>query len=112
MDDSDAIVTANYELIPYELTVKNGSGSGSFTKGTVTEITPNFPASGKEFDHWEKTSGKIKLYGANSYYTTVKMKASDATVTAVYKEAEQVWTTPIRTRVITGTDRPDIRLAA
>ena len=86
MDDSDAIVTANYELIPYELTVKNGSGSGSFTKGTVTEIAPNFPASGKEFDHWEKTSGKIKLYGANSYYTTVKMKASDATVTAVYKD--------------------------
>ena len=86
MDAADAVVTANYELIPYELTVKNGSGSGSFTKGTVTDIAPNFPASGKEFDHWEKTSGKIKLYGANDYYTTVKMKASDATVTAVYKD--------------------------
>ena len=86
MEASDATVLANYEKIPYTLTVKNGSGSGTYTKGTVTDIAPNFPASGKEFDHWEKTSGKIKITDSQKYYTTVKMKASDATVTAVYKD--------------------------
>ena len=86
MSASDAAVTANYELIPYTLTVKNGSGSGSFTKGTTTSITPNFPSSGKEFDQWEKTSGKISIDNKHNYYATVTMKASDATVTALYKD--------------------------
>ena len=86
MSASDAAVTANYELIPYTLTVKNGSGSGSFTKGTTTSITPNFPPSGKEFDQWEKTSGKISIDNKHNYYATVTMKASDATVTALYKD--------------------------
>ena len=86
MGASDAVVTANYELIPYTLTVKNGSGSGTFTMGTTTDITPNFPASGKEFDYWEKTSGKVQIDNAKSYYSSVTMKASDATVTARYKD--------------------------
>ncbi len=86
MTTSDAVLTANYELIPYTLTVKKGTGSGTFTKGTSTSITPNFPASGKEFDYWEKTSGKISIDNKNSYYATVTMKASDATVTAIYKD--------------------------
>ena len=79
-------VTANYELIPYTLTVKNGSGSGSFTMGTSTAITPHFPASGKEFDQWEKTSGKIGIDSVHNYYATVTMRANDATVTARYKD--------------------------
>lgn len=86
MAASDAAVTANYELIPYTLTVKNGSGSGSFTMGTSTAITPHFPASGKEFDQWEKTSGKIGIDSVHNYYATVTMRANDATVTARYKD--------------------------
>ena len=86
MDASDAVVTANYELIPYTLNVKKGSGSGTYTMGTSVDITPNFPASGKEFDKWEKTSGSISFDSVHSYYATVTMKASDATVTALYKD--------------------------
>ena len=86
MTTSDATVTANYELIPYTLTVKKGSGSGTYTMGTTMSITPNFPASGKEFDKWEKTSGKIAFDSVHNYYATVTMQASDATVTALYKD--------------------------
>ena len=86
MAASDAVLTANYELIPYTLTVKNGSGSGSYTMGTTTNITPNYPSSGKEFDHWEKTSGNVSINNTNQYYASVTMKASDATITAFYKD--------------------------
>ena len=86
MGASDAFVSANYELIPYTLTVKKGSGSGTYTMGTSTQVTPNFPASGKEFDRWEKTSGKISFDSTEKYYATVTMKASDATITALYKD--------------------------
>ena len=85
MTTSDAVVTANYELIPYTLSVKNGSGSGTYTKGTTVNITPNFPASGKEFDRWEKTSGKVKFDNLESYYATITMRANDTIVTALYK---------------------------
>ena len=86
MGASDAFVSAKYELIPYTLTVNKGSGSGTYTMGTSTQVTPNFPASGKEFDRWEKTSGKISFDSTEKYYATVTMKASDATITALYKD--------------------------
>ena len=83
---SDAVITANYELIPYTLSVKKGTGSGSYTMGTEVDVAPNFPASGKEFDRWEKTYGKISFDSVDNYYATVTMKASDATITALYKD--------------------------
>ena len=86
MAAGNAAVTANYELIPYTLTVKNGKGGGSYTMGTSVDISPNFPASGKEFDSWEVTGGKITFDDSEEYYATVTMKASDATVKATYKD--------------------------
>ncbi|HCI74286.1 MAG TPA: hypothetical protein DHV42_07095, partial [Lachnospiraceae bacterium] len=86
MSSEDAVVKAHYELIPYTLTVKNGTGSGSFPKGTVVDVVPNFPPSGKEFDRWEKTSGKVKFDNLNSYYATITMRANDTVVTALYKD--------------------------
>ena len=86
MASEDTIIRAQYELIPYMLSVKNGTGSGSFTKGTEVDIVPNFPPSGKEFDRWEKTSGKVKFDDINSYYATITMKANDTVVTALYKD--------------------------
>ena len=43
MPAEDVEISAVYELIPYILTVKNGTGSGSYTKDTDVDIVPNFP---------------------------------------------------------------------
>ncbi len=83
---ADTVLKANYELIPYTLVVENGTGDGSYTMGTEVDITPDFPASGKEFDYWEKTDGSISIEDKSQYYGSVTMKTSDAIVTAVYKD--------------------------
>ncbi|MDY5579122.1 InlB B-repeat-containing protein [Porcincola intestinalis] len=82
---SDASVQANYEPIPYKITVKNGKPSGTYTIGQKVSLQADYPAAGKEFDKWTVTSGKIELGDKSSYYSTATVKASDATITAVYK---------------------------
>ena len=82
---SDASVQANYEPIPYTITVKNGKPSGTYTIGQKVSLQADYPAAGKEFDKWTVTSGKIELGDKSSYYSTATVKASDATITAVYK---------------------------
>jgi len=86
MGAQNTVITANYELIPYTLTVTYGSGDGTYTIGTKVDISANFPDEGKEFDHWEKVSGKGKIADKSSYDTTVKIKASDVEVRAVYRD--------------------------
>lgn len=82
---SDAKVQANYEPIPYKITVKNGKPSGTYTVGQDIDLVPDFPAAGKEFDKWSVTSGKLSIDYKDSYYATATVQASDATVTALYK---------------------------
>ena len=82
---SDASVQANYEPIPYKITVKNGKPSGTYMIGQKVSLQADYPAAGKEFDKWTVTSGKIELGDKSSYYSTATVKASDATITAVYK---------------------------
>ncbi|MGO5291423.1 InlB B-repeat-containing protein [Porcincola sp. LCP21S3_C12] len=82
---SDASVQANYEPIPYKITVKNGKPSGTYTIGQKVSLQADYPAAGKEFDKWTVTSGKIELGDKSSFYSTATVKASDATITAVYK---------------------------
>ena len=86
MGAADAVVTANYELIPYTLTVQNGSGSGTYTMGQKAAITPNFPAAGKEFDCWTTVKGKTTYDNAYEYYATVTMHACDTTIKAAYMD--------------------------
>jgi len=78
-------LTATYKVAPqpHKLTVKNGSGSGSFVKGQVIAITANPPAKGMVFDKWVGNS----FYIANikSATTTVTMPNANFTVTASYK---------------------------
>lgn len=83
---SNAEIKANYELVPYKITVTNGSGSGTYTIGQTVNLEADFPASGKEFDKWAVTSGSIGIDNASDYYATATVKASDASVSAVYKD--------------------------
>jgi hypothetical protein len=62
----------------YTLAVVNGSGSGSYTAGTVVTITANAAPAGQSFTGWTGAS----VSNANGTTTTIAMPANNATVTA------------------------------
>ena len=84
MGAANSTVTANYSPATYNLTVKNGSGSGSYKYGAAVDITANYPETGKEFDCWVVQSGGAVLDDSSSYYGSLSMPASDASVKATY----------------------------
>ena len=86
MGAGDAVVTANYTSGSYTLTVKNGSGGGTYKAGEKVSITPDFPASGKQFESWVTTKGSVTYDDAYNYYATVTMQANDARVKATYSD--------------------------
>ena len=67
-------VKAEYEMIPYTLTVKNGSGSGTYTMGQTIDLTANYPASGKVFAGWVVTSKSGAVAAADRYYSSITMR--------------------------------------
>src|SRR3989344_194240 len=69
----------------YTLTVNSGSGSGSYTAGTVVNVTANAPPTGQMFDRW--TGDTSSVANVNSPNTTVTMPASNVTITATYRTA-------------------------
>lgn len=83
MPSSDCTVTANYSgRIYHNVTVNNGSGSGSYYEGQTVTCTGNQAPDTWEFSHWEE-NGEIISY-ANPY--KFSMGTSDRELTAVYKE--------------------------
>ena len=79
-------VRADYEMIPYTLTVTNGSGSGTYTMGQTVNLTANYPASGKVFAGWVVTSENGSVASADRYYSSMTMPAANVTVEATYKD--------------------------
>ncbi|HYG74935.1 MAG TPA: DUF5060 domain-containing protein [Planctomycetota bacterium] len=67
----------------YALSVVSGSGSGSYTAGTVVSISANAAPAGKTFDRWTGAT----VANATSSSTTLTMPAASTTVTATYKDA-------------------------
>lgn len=86
MTDEAVQVKATYEVVKYTLTVENGSGDGSYTKGESVKLTADYPADGKVFAGWEVTSGSASVSSADRYYSSITMPASDVTVKATYKD--------------------------
>ena len=70
----------------FQLTVENGSGSGSYEAGQSVDITANAPAEGMVFDHWMTTAGSVA--DASSAETTFTMPEGGAVVSATYKTVE------------------------
>lgn len=70
----------------YTLTVRNGSGSGSYGAGTQPIIIADDPASGMEFDYWSISPTDTKIASKVLTATVVTMPAGDVTVTAHYKK--------------------------
>ncbi len=69
----------------YNLTVRNGSGSGSYAAGTQPIVIANDPASGKEFSHWSISPDNTKIASLVLTATVITMPEGDVTVTANYK---------------------------
>lgn len=85
MPSSNATVTAVYVDITNEtftLTVENGSGDGTYTKGTQVSIAADDIA-GKIFAGW---SGDTTDLGLDGELATITMPGADITITALYKD--------------------------
>jgi len=76
-------ITATYVNV-YVLTVNSGSGDGSYTQGTVVNISADAAPSGKTFDKWTGNTSGIANVNASS--TTLTMPAAAQTITATYKD--------------------------
>lgn len=70
----------------YTLTVRNGSGSGSYAAGSQPIVIANDPASGQEFDYWSIDPAETKIASKVLTATVITMPEGDVTVTAHYKE--------------------------
>lgn len=86
MPNSAVQVKAVYEVVKYTLTVNNGSGGGSYTKGETINLTANYPASGKVFAGWKVTSENASVAASDRYYSSITMPAANVTVEATYKD--------------------------
>jgi len=83
MPASATVVTATYKLSGYSLTVNSGSGSGTYSTGTVVAIVANAPVTaGAKFLKW--TGNTATVANANASSTTITMPASATAVTATY----------------------------
>jgi alpha-tubulin suppressor-like RCC1 family protein len=85
MPAANAAITATYKAPSgpsFDLTVNNGSGSGSYTAGRPIAITANAPPAGQMFGRWVgDTAGFADVYAAA---TTLVMPAANATIRANY----------------------------
>lgn len=79
-------VKAVYEVVKFTLTVNNGSGSGSYTKGETINLTANYPSNGKVFAGWQVTSKNASVAAADRYYSSMTMPAANVTLEATYKD--------------------------
>jgi len=87
MPAANQTITATYKdaATYYTLTVNTGTGGGSYTQGTVVNISANAPASGKTFSKWIGNTSGIANVNASS--TTLTMPAANQTITATYVDA-------------------------
>lgn len=85
--------TNNGNGVYYTLTVKNGSGSGSYVAGSQPIIIANDPASGQEFSHWSIEPSDVSIASTAVAATVITMPEKHVTVTANYKKEGTVTTT-------------------
>jgi len=74
--------------LTYVLAVNGGSGSGSYTAGTVVEIEADPAPAGRQFDQWIGDVGGIEEVTAAS--TMITMPAGNVTVTANYRPRQYI----------------------
>lgn len=88
--DGPVTVEAVYKDKKFELNVVNGTGSGSFTQGTVVTIKADAPPAGKVFWKWEVKEGHPYIQNWLEDTTEVIIKQADVKIEAVYKDATPI----------------------
>ena len=87
MPAGDVTVVATYADVPptlFDLTVTKGSGSGTYTAGTVVRIDADAPADGYYFVSWTgQTDGIDNIWLPSA---TLRMPESDVAIAASYAE--------------------------
>ena len=83
-------VEAVYKDKRFKLDVVNGTGSGSFTQGTVVTIKADAPPAGKVFWKWETLVGSPYIQNWLEDTTEVIIKQADVKIEAVYKDATSI----------------------
>ena len=68
----------------YTLTVKNGSGSGSYVAGSQPIIVANDPAKNQQFSSWSIDPANTKIASKVLSATVITMPEANVTVTANY----------------------------
>ncbi len=68
----------------YTLTVRNGSGSGSYVPGVMVPIVADEPASNQKFSKWTTDYSALSFVSRDSSATFIEMPAANVTVTANY----------------------------
>jgi hypothetical protein len=96
MPAGDATVTANFEKIPYTLTI-SGGGEGASESGTqyyydLVEINAGTPTEGQGFFNWT-ADPSVTFTNAEASSTTFRMPASEVTVTAHFDVLSKVTVT-------------------
>ena len=71
----------------YTLTVKNGSGSGSYIAGSQPIIVANDPAKGMQFSNWTIDPSNTTIASKVLSATVITMPAGNVTVTANYTKS-------------------------
>lgn len=69
----------------YTLTVRNGSGSGSYVAGAQVIVIANNPDSDKEFSNWTVDPATTVVVSKDTMGTVLTMPAGNVTMTANYK---------------------------
>ena len=77
----------NGNAVYYTLTVRNGSGSGSYVAGSQPIIIANDPASGQEFSSWTVEPSDVTIASTAVSATVITMPEKNVTVTANYRKA-------------------------
>lgn len=83
-------VEAIYKDKLFKLNVINGSGSGSFTQGTVVTIKADAPPAGKVFWKWEEKTGSAYINSVLAETGELTIMQSNVEIEAVYKDATPI----------------------
>jgi len=67
----------------YDLTVVNGSGSGTYTNNHIQQVIADAPPAWYEFDQW--SGDDVSVGDTTAPTTTVTIAAADVNISAIYK---------------------------
>ena len=80
----DNPLVLDIQAVPfYSLSVTNGSGSGSYTEGTMVDVVADAAPEGQVFDRW--TGDVEPVANVTAAATTVTMPDADVSISAVFR---------------------------